>query len=155
MVAAGEVIDGYRVASIEPESAIMTGLGRTIEVALSGPAATVQRPEPRATRGRNAGNNNNAAAAERAAQMQQMQQQLGGLLGGGNLPAAALEMLSRFQAGGGIQGVNFQDGNVVVQGADGQTMRFNPDQGTMEVRRIQGGNTQVEGVRVPRPGGGE
>jgi len=155
MVAAGDVIEGYTVASIDPDAAVMAGMGRTLQVQLNEPSATVA-PPPSRGRGRNTRNNNDdspttgaAAAREAATRLQQ----LGGAFGG-NLPAAALQMMERLQAGGGIANVQVQDGQIVVQGADGETVRVNPTQGTVEVRRVQGGDQQAEGVVIRRPGGG-
>jgi hypothetical protein len=159
MVAAGDVVEGYTVASIEPDAAVMAGMGRTLEVQLNEPSATVQRPEPR---GRNSRNNRDEddededeAGQDALREAQARLQQLGNAFGG-NLPAAALQMMERLQAGGGIANVQVQDGNIVVQGQGGETIRLNPSQGTVEMRRIQGGGQQqAEGVVIRRPGGGE
>jgi hypothetical protein len=152
MVAAGEVIEGYTVASIDSDAAVMAGMGRTLQVQLNQPSATVA-PPPSQARGRNTRNNNNDDEPSAAQAAQTRLQQLGGALGG-NLPAAALEMMQRLQAGGGIANVQVQNGQIVVQGNDGQTVRVNPDQGSIEVRRVQdAGDQQVEGVIIRRPGG--
>ncbi|MEX1258848.1 MAG: hypothetical protein WEG36_14635 [Gemmatimonadota bacterium] len=155
MVATGDMIEGYTVASIEGDAAVMAGMGRTLQVQLNEPSATVAAPQ----RGRNNRNDrddddddDDRAAALREAQARF--QQLGGALGG-NLPAAALQMMERLQAGGGIANVEVRDGQIFIQGQGGEQVTVNPNQGTVQMMRQNGaGGRQVEAVRV-RPGGNQ
>ncbi|MEX2295404.1 MAG: hypothetical protein WD804_03705, partial [Gemmatimonadota bacterium] len=94
---------------------------------------------------------------DRAAALREAQarlKQLGGALGG-NLPAAALQMMERLQAGGGIANVEVRDGQIFIQGQGGEQVTVNPNQGTVQMMRQNGaGGRQVEAVRV-RPGGNQ
>ena len=154
MVATGDMIEGYTVASIEGDAAVMAGMGRTLQVQLNEPSATVAAPQPRGRNNRNNQDDEDDARAAAAREAQARLQQLGGALGG-NLPAAALQMMERLQAGGGIANVEVRDGQIFIRGQGGEQVTVNPNQGTVEMIRQDGqGGRQVQGVRV-RPGGNQ